>query len=141
MKESEHIEKARQILSGMENIAAAYVFGSIVSGGLTPFSDVDIAILFKKGRVPNTLALLELRESLTGRLGIDVDVVCLNTVGPILALQVLRKGEKIVEHDTCAAAQFVIRVVNEYDDLKRVRRPIEQRVLLGRVCSQRGYSS
>lgn len=135
MRERELIEKARQILSSAENIAAAYVFGSIVRGRLTPFSDLDIAILFREGLVPNTLGILELRETLTSTLGIDVDIACLNTAGPILVLQVLRKGEKIIEHDTYALAQFVIRAVNAYDDLKRVRRPIEQLILLGRVYS------
>ena len=135
MRTRELIEKARQVLSGAENIAAAYVFGSIVRGRLTPFSDLDLAILFREGFVPNTLGILELRETLTSTLGIDVDIACLNTAGPILVLQVLRKGEKIIEHDTYALAQFVIRAVNAYDDLKRVRRPIERQILLGRVYS------
>jgi len=135
MRTRELIEKARQVLSGAENIDAAYVFGSIVHGRLTPFSDLDIAILFREGFVPNTLGILELRETLTSTLGIDVDIACLNTAGPILVLQVLRKGEKIIEHNTYALAQFVIRAVNAYDDLKRVRRPIERQILLGRLYS------
>ena len=135
MREKELIEKAQQILSSTESIAVAYVFGSIARGRLNSFSDMDIAILFKEGLVPDKLGLLELGEKLTGTLGIDVDVACLNTAGPILALQVVRKGEKIVEHDTRAAAQFVIWAVNAYDDLKRVRKPIERKILLGRMYS------
>jgi predicted nucleotidyltransferase len=135
MRTRELIETTRQILSDSKDIAAVYVFGSIVRGLLTPFSDLDIAILFREGLVPDTLGVLQLRERLTSTLGIDVDIACLNTAGPILALQVLRKGEKIIEHDTCALAQFIIRAVNAYDDLKRIRRPIERQILLGRVYS------
>jgi len=135
MREREHIEKARQVLSSMDNIAVAYVFGSFVRGLSTPFSDLDLAILFKDGFVPDMVGFLELRANVTRTLGIDVDIACLNTAGPILAMQVLRRGEKLVENDTYAAAQFVIRAVNAYDDLKRVRRPIEQQVLLGRMFS------
>ena len=135
MREREHIEKARQVLSSMDNIAVAFVFGSFIRGLSTPSSDLDLAILFKNGFVPDTMGLLELRANVTRTLGMDVDIACLNTAGPILAMQVLRTGEKLVENDTYTAAQFVIRSMNAYDDLKRVRRPIEQKILLGRVCS------
>jgi len=135
MRERDLIEKAQQILSSMESIAAAYVFGSIAHGRLNSFSDMDIAILFKEGLVPDQLGLLELGQKLTDTLGIDVDVACLNTASSILALQVVGKGEKIVEHDARAAAEFVIWAVNAYDDLKRVRKPIERKILLGRIYS------
>jgi hypothetical protein len=63
----------------------------------------------------------------------DVDVVCLNTASPILAHQVLRHGKKILVRNPRADHAFFVRTINQYDDLKRIRRPIEQQILRGRI--------
>lgn len=120
-------------LDAYPGIAAIYFFGSVAAGRATDLSDLDVAILFQKGCVPDAMGLLDLRERLSGLTGLDVDVVCLNTASPILAHQVLQQGKRIVMRDASATNAFFVRAIAEYDDLKRIRRPIEQHVLRGRV--------
>jgi predicted nucleotidyltransferase len=120
-------------LGSYPGIAAVYVFGSVATGRATALSDLDVAILFQRGSIPNMMQLLGLRERLSTLAGVEVDVVCLNTAPPVLAHQVLRHGKKIIMRDVSATNAFFVRTIAEYDDLKRIRRPVEQNVLRGRV--------
>ena len=120
-------------LASYPGIAAVYVFGSVATGRATALSDLDVAILFQKGSIPDAMRLLGLRERLSTLAGMDVDVVCLNTAPPVLAHQVLLNGNRIVVKDVSATNAFFVRTIAEYDDLKRIRRPVEQNVLRGRV--------
>ena len=65
-------------LDAYPGIAAIYFFGSIAAGRATDLSDLDVAILFQKGCVPDAMGLLDLRERLSGLTGLDVDVVRLD---------------------------------------------------------------
>lgn len=120
-------------LDSFPGIAAIYFFGSMATGRATDLSDLDVAILFQKACIPDAMGLLDLGERLSGVAGLDVDVVCLNTAPPVLAHQVLQNGKRIVMRDVSATNAFFVRAIAEYDDLKRIRRPVEQNVLRGRV--------
>ena len=71
----------------------------------------------------------------------SVDTLCLNTAGPIVAMQVLRKGRKIVERDSRRSVEFFVRTIGLYNDIKMVRRPIEQSILNGRIYGWPRYRS
>ncbi|MEX2410851.1 MAG: hypothetical protein WD607_05665, partial [Candidatus Paceibacterota bacterium] len=63
----------------------------------------------------------------------ETDLVVLNDNSPIICMQVLQKGEKIVEGDRRSVNEFMVRTMNEYDDLKRVRSVIEKKISRGRI--------
>jgi len=126
-------QSATLALRSDERVAATYLFGSFVHGRMTPESDLDVAILFRKGAVPAAMALVELGQQLSSTTGLDVDIVCLNTAGPIVAMQVIRKGIKIVDRDPRETMEFFVGTIERYDDLKTVRRPIERAILNGRM--------
>jgi hypothetical protein len=73
---------------------------------------------------------MELQEELTGVLGRQVDLVGLNQVSPILAMQVLKHGEVVFARSERAVREFQIRTLFAYFDLKQVRKPIEEALLL-----------
>lgn len=116
-----------------KDLAAAYLFGSQTTDSTHPDSDVDVALLFQRGRVPGTDQLLQLQDKLTSALQKETDLVVLNDNSPIICMQVLQKGKKIVERDRRAVNEFLVRTMNEYDDLKKVRSVIEKKISRGRI--------
>jgi len=108
-----------------------YLFGSAAANRLTPESDVDIGILFRQK--PSALELLQLQQEFTDVLGIQADVVNLDDASPILRMQVLKYGIRVYTKDVRRVNEFFVRTINEYDDLKRVRKPIEDNILKGRI--------
>lgn len=64
---------------------------------------------------------------------IEADIVVLNNASPIIKMQVLKKGALLVNKDRRVYNEFFVKTVNEYDDLKRTRREIEDNILKGRI--------
>lgn len=126
-------EKLAGTLELQKDLAAAFLFGSQTTGLNHPDSDVDVALLFQRGRVPGTDQLLQIQDELTSVLQKETDLVVLNDNFPIICMQVLQKGEKIVERDRRVVNEFIVRTMNEYDDLKRVRSVIEKKISRGRI--------
>ncbi|MBI5471248.1 MAG: nucleotidyltransferase domain-containing protein [Ignavibacteriae bacterium] len=116
------------------NIAAAYLFGSAVPQRLTPESDIDIGLLFE--RRPSAGELLQLQAEFTDALGIEADIVDLEGASPILGMQVLKTGVRVFTRNQSKANEFFVRTINEYDDLKRMRKPIEDNILNGRIYAR-----
>jgi uncharacterized protein len=114
-------------------VLAAVVFGSAAAGRLRPDSDLDLALLFANDHVPDAFAALELRAALEQRASRDVDLIVLNQASPILAFQAAKKGRLIVCKDAGADQHYLVRLITEYADFKRIRRPIEEVVLKRRV--------
>jgi predicted nucleotidyltransferase len=113
------------------NIAVVYLFGSAVTNRLTPESDVDLGMLFENK--PSAIELLQLQEEFTDALGRQADVVNLDVTSPILRMQVLKNGVRVFTRNETRVHEFFVRTFNEYDDLKRMRKPIEENILKGRI--------
>ena len=131
--ESDILERLKKNLQAEGNILVAYIFGSFLEQRLTSESDVDIAVLFREESVPDGFGMLDLAARLSRGAGREVDLLCLNNAGPIIAMQVLRKGKIIVERDAQKRVEFQVRLISRYDDVKRVRLPIEKAILNGRI--------
>ncbi len=126
-------EKLAGILELQKDLVAAYLFGSQITNTTHSKSDVDVALLYQKRCVPEIDQLLQLQDELTSILQKETDLVVLNDNSPIICMQVLQKGEKIIELDRRAVNKFVVRTMNEYDDLKKVRSVIEKKIARGRI--------
>lgn len=111
-----------------EEVACVYLFGSQTSGRTGPDSDVDVGLLFRADFDPGFKYLGSLRTDLEHELKRRADLVDLGKASPILRMQVLRKGVLVLDRDGKTAGSFFARTINEYFDLKRVRRPIELRM-------------
>ena len=113
-----------------ENFLLVFLFGSFARGFGTDESDVDVAIMFKK--VPDFFGLNDLKDQLSRCAGKEVDIVTLNTASPIIKMQVLRYG-LLVKKDKRAYNNFFVSTFNEYNDLKYLRKEIEENLLKGRI--------
>ena len=123
--------KIKQYLSAYNDIAFAFLFGSSARGEVTTLSDVDIAIYFI--RAVDFYRINGLREDLSELLGRETDIVVLNNAAPIIRMQVLKKGTLILDLNRRLYNEFFVDTVKEYDDLKRTRKDIEDKILRGRI--------
>lgn len=113
-----------------DNIRLAFLIGSFATGKSRPDSDVDVAVLF--GRIPDHMKILDLRERLSEGLKRDIDLVILNEAGPIIRMQALKTGIRL-RAEKGTYEDFFVRTVNEYEDLKQIRAPIEEAVLRRKI--------
>lgn len=94
-----------------EGLLSAYLFGSVARGEAHRESDVDVGVLFDRGRHPAKRDRFEagllLAGRLEGALGRRVDLVVLNDAPPLLAREVVTRGERIVCTDPEADHAFV----------------------------------
>jgi len=93
-------------------------------------SDVDVSIMFKKA--PCFYDITDLKDQLSSRIGREVDILVLNTASPIMRLQVLKYGQ-LIKKDEKVYNDFFVRTLNEYSDLKYLRKEAENSILAGRI--------
>ena len=117
-----------------QEILLAFLFGSFAKGQARPSSDVDIGVLFSS--VPGIDALTSLTDDLSSLVRKEIDLAVLNEASPILKMQVLKSGILLYAKDKKYYHQFFVDTVNQYDDLKQVRRPIEESILKGRIYAR-----
>lgn len=125
------IIKLKKYLSLQNDIVLVFIFGSFVRREITFDSDVDIAISFI-GTV-DFYRINGLKEDISKMLGIDADIVVLNSASPVIKMQVLKKGNLLINKDRKVYNAFFVNTVNEYDDLKRNRKEVEDNILRGRI--------
>lgn len=128
---SDMVKKLKETLTMHRDTVLVFLFGSFVRGDITSFSDLDIAIYFTD--TIDFYRINDLREDISEMLGIEVDIVVLNTASPVIKMQVLRKGTLLINKDQRAYNEFFVNTVKEYDDLKRTRKEIEEKILRGRI--------
>jgi len=102
-------------------VLAAWVFGSRARGEGRPGSDLDVAILTTGGAAA---AGIEdgLAAELAGRTLLDVDVLRLESLGPVLALEVVATGQRVFARDPLRADEVEERIRREYLDTAHLRR-------------------
>jgi len=127
----EFVSMLEPFLARRKGIHLVFLFGSAVSRRVHPASDVDIGIFF--GPVPNVSEVSALTAELSSLLRKEVDLVVLNHASPILKMQVLKTGVLILARDLKVYHQFFVDTVNQYDDLKRIRKTCEDNILRGKM--------
>jgi predicted nucleotidyltransferase len=131
MSNSEIIRSLKPFFEKKQEVLLAFLFGSFAGRRPRPSSDVDIGILF--GAVPNWYRIHDLAEVLSSLLRKEIDLVVLNDASPVLKMQVLKKGLLLYARNKKQLHQFFVETVNQYDDLKRIRKNCEDRILRGRI--------
>jgi predicted nucleotidyltransferase len=120
------LDEAAQHLHRRFGLVALWLFGSRARGQARPDSDVDLAALFPAEVSP--IELFEAATELAHQWGCDVDLIDLSRASPALAMQALRHGELIADHDPSARHRFEGALPTRYEDLRIVRAPIERRI-------------
>lgn len=117
------IRKSLQALGkAHREIEAVYLFGSAAIGKTGPLSDLDIAVLLK-GRLGPSRAEFRRELELTADVmhacrRSDVDVVFLNQAPPLLAYEVVQKGQVLFERDRARRVEFEVNALKRMFDLE-----------------------
>lgn len=113
-------QKLKGFFSGRNDVAVAYLFGSVGRSDAGPLSDVDIAVLLDAAldAEKRFLARLDLTSRIGRLLGTNkVDVVILNEAPPSLSYNIIKDGI-VLKSDETARALFESRVLSVYLDRK-----------------------
>src|SRR5690349_5972495 len=108
MSERPHIDMAevgRVVEELFPEALGVWVYGSFADGSANDESDIDIAII---GREPIPLGWDELTRigELSLRLGRDVDLVDLRSVGALLRFEVVTRGARAAARDPLLCDRF-----------------------------------
>jgi uncharacterized protein len=98
--------------------------GSAVRAGLRPDSDVDIAVLPKRGVPLSTRQRADLAVDLEEIVGRPVDLGILKTSNLVYAKEAVAHGKLLFEHDRIARARFAMLTLSMYVDLQQNRREV-----------------
>ncbi len=131
MNTEKAISEIRAFLEDRPEVLLAFIFGSFLEGRLTEDSDVDIAILFNER--PDFDIYSEITDGISRITKLKTDIVILNNSSPIIRMQVLKKGRVLKKVSERVYNDFFVRTVKEYDDLKRIRKEQEEKILRGRL--------
>ncbi|MBI2264286.1 MAG: nucleotidyltransferase domain-containing protein [Armatimonadetes bacterium] len=123
-------QKLRGILRDYPYIAAAYLFGSQVSGKTSHTSDTDIAILLDDN-APTGRQLVHEEDYLAYRIAKaleikKVDLMDLNGQGLVFQHTILRTGILIYEADPAVRIPFVAKVISYFCDFEPTLRLMER---------------
>lgn len=125
------IKKLRNFFMRRSEVLFAFLFGSFADKRMTAYSDIDIGIFFRD--TPDFYATESLRENLTALLKRPADIVVLNAASPVLKMQVLKKGIPVFMGSRKYFNAFYVDTLNQYDDLKQLRKKYEEDILKGRI--------
>jgi len=128
------LKKLSDYFRRQPNVIVAYLHGSYARGIARAASDVDIAVLFS--RMPDFFEISRLQTELSEIAKKEVDLSILNNASPIFARQVLEKGVEVYCRVSREKNKFILKTLNEYDDLKYYRQQIEKNILKGRIFAR-----
>jgi uncharacterized protein len=112
-----YLQDLRIYLESVEGLIAAWIFGSYGTPYQTPLSDLDLALLFRRDRVPDLSRqgqlYLDIPEILHEE---DVSITILNRAPVLFQFRVLETGRRLVCRDPIALADFTEEVISRHAD-------------------------
>jgi predicted nucleotidyltransferase len=104
-------------LEGLDGLVAAWVYGSYGTRYQTPLSDLDLALLYRKDKVPDLAEEGRVWSRITQILHEeDVSVTILNRASILLQFQVIKTGRRLVCRSPIALADFIEWVLSRHAD-------------------------
>lgn len=98
------------------NVAFAFLFGSYAANRQRRSSDLDLAVYFHTP--PEGVDILDLRNDWSNRLGVEVDLVILNSASAFLRHQVMKTGKKLAVNDPICYRRFRERTIADYQEYR-----------------------
>jgi len=131
MSVSKEMAAVRTYLGQRDDIAFAYLFGSMAGGISSPLSDVDIAVYLREG--PFSEKRLTILGDLIDILRTDnVDLILLNTAPGGLKARIVRNRVILADNLPFSRHLFESRTLRAYMDFSKMEnRILEQRYLHG----------
>ncbi len=109
-------DRLGQALQRRPEVRLAFLFGSSVTRGIDAARDIDVAVSF--ARPVSLLEQCELGVQLEQVVGLEIDLVDVDSASTLLRWEVVRKGVVLCARDQRDLADFRARVPLEYFDLQ-----------------------
>jgi predicted nucleotidyltransferase len=120
----EQLDLLKKELSKFDDLELAYLHGSAATGRMRQDSDIDLAVLFSKGKVPSGVLLLQYAAQLESVLGTPIHFGLLDLSNPVFAKEVLSSGIVLFKKDSSFANEFAMYALSFYASLNEQRRPV-----------------
>ncbi len=124
----DNLSQAVTLLQERFDPVAIFLYGSYARHKIHPESDIDLAIFQSKIK-PDIFTLSLAKVDLEALCKRPVDLVILEEVSPILAMEIFRNHQLLALRDRQPLDAFLVKILTDYADLKIVRRPIEKALL------------
>lgn len=122
---SEIGDQVVRLLHQRDDLAAAYVLGSAVSGRLRQDSDIDIALMPMQEGGLSAQERLALAAELELAMGRTVDLGVVTAGNLVYASEVILKGRRVWTRDAGHVASVETRLVGCYLQFRHDRREVE----------------
>jgi len=109
-------------------VDVAYAYGSVARGTVTPFSDVDVALVLSQMPPPYERMMLEFEieaaiEDASGLTGLDVRAI--NKAPLMVRGKVVQEGIRLYERDRARRVDFEVQTRKRYFDFAPVARRLQ----------------
>jgi predicted nucleotidyltransferase len=112
-----YLQDLRSYLESFEGLIAAWIFGSYGTPYQTPLSDLDLALLFRRDRVPDLDRQGQLYADIPEILHEeDVSITILNRAPVLFQFRVLETGRLLLCRDPIALADFTEEILSRHAD-------------------------
>ena len=131
-REAAHIlDRLREILPSVlveYPVDVAYVYGSVARGTVTPFSDVDVALVLSESLPPYERLNLEFEieaaiEDTAGLVGLDVRAI--NEAPLLVRGRIVQEGMRLYEREHARRVAFEVYTRKRYFDFAPVARRLQ----------------
>ena len=114
------------VLGAWPAVRAAWLFGTVARGEAGPLSDVDVAVLGAASLDFDARAALA--SELSTAAGRRCDLVCVESASPVLGMEIVRAGRRLVARDPGAADAWEDRALVRYLGTAHLRRMVSDEV-------------
>jgi predicted nucleotidyltransferase len=124
----EEIKKAIIEICEKEDCIYAILFGSVALGTAKEYSDIDIALKFKKNNdyINKTLRIM---SNLSIKLNIDIDIIPLNIADTIIKYEIYSNGILLFCKDYNEYMDDYINAIDEYLDFEHIFNKFYERIV------------
>ncbi|MFN2363984.1 MAG: nucleotidyltransferase domain-containing protein [Halarsenatibacteraceae bacterium] len=135
MRKIEDLQPVKDYFANLEidNVQAAYLFGSHATGKANQLSDLDLAILLKEEKnQPETK--LKILKDLTELGYDDIDLVILNNLSIVAKYEVVRHNNLLYAAENFEANSYFSLTIRRYLDFKPFLK-VQQKYLKERILN------
>lgn len=126
------VEKLKAFFLTREELCFVWLFGSYASGCDNSFSDVDIAVYVKdQSRLTDSDWYLGLKADLMALTHREIDLILLNNAKPLIKHAANKQKVVLLSRQPLFEAEYSLRVIKEYNDVRYWARLSRQRLLGG----------
>ncbi len=126
------IDRLKIFFAVRQEVVFAWLFGSYVSGHNNSASDIDIAIYLKdQDLLDDSDWYLGMKSDIMALTHKEVDLIVLNSAKPLVKHAANMKKVMLLSRDPQFEAEYSLRVIREYNDVRCWARRSRQHLLGG----------